>query len=45
MCFVEGQVVGVVTTIQDTPKRSLTIPKRGEKKVLPSGIFTSPPLH
>src|SRR5215510_3852003 len=38
------QVVGDVTTIQDTPKRSLTIPKRGEKKVLASGIFTCPPL-
>ncbi len=31
-------------TIHDTPKRSATMPKRGEKKVLPSGICTCPPL-
>src|ERR1700730_7716105 len=30
-------------TIHDTPKRSATIPKRGEKKVLVSGICTCPP--
>ena len=27
----------------DTPKRSVTMPKQGEKKVLPSGIETLPP--
>jgi len=27
-------------TIQETPKRSVSIPKRGEKKVLLSGIWT-----
>ena len=37
------QLVGVVTTIQDTPKRSATMPKRGEKKVFPIGICTCPP--
>src|SRR3546814_8087863 len=30
-------------TIQETPKRSATMPKRGLKKVLASGICTSPP--
>src|SRR5438132_13269545 len=30
-------------TIHDTPKRSATMPKRGEKKVLVSGICTCPP--
>src|SRR5690348_12968254 len=49
MCFADGQVtnsqvVGMVTTIQDTPKRSSSMPKLGEKNVLPSGIFTVPPL-
>ena len=33
-----NQAAGVVTTIQDTPKRSATMPKRGEKKVRPIGI-------
>src|SRR5687767_13876744 len=30
-------------TIQCTPKRSATMPKQGEKKVLVSGITTFPP--
>jgi hypothetical protein len=30
-------------TIQDTPKRSATMPNAGEKNVLPSGICTWPP--
>ena len=30
-------------TIHETPKRSATIPKRGEKNVLVSGICTCPP--
>ena len=30
-------------TIHDTPKRSATMPKRGEKKVLFIGICTCPP--
>ena len=30
-------------TIHPTPKRSATMPKRGEKKVLVSGICTWPP--
>ncbi len=29
--------------IHDTPKRSATIPKRGEKKVCVNGICTCPP--
>src|SRR5437773_10665321 len=35
---------GSTWTIHDTPKRSATIPKRGEKKVLTSGCCTWPPL-
>jgi hypothetical protein len=31
-------------TIQPTPKRSATMPNRGEKKVLASGICSCPPL-
>src|SRR3546814_17719987 len=31
-------------TIHDTPKRSVSMPKQGAKKVLPSGMRTSPPL-
>ena len=31
-------------TIHDTPKRSATMPKRGEKNVFVSGICTCPPL-
>ena len=31
-------------TIQDTPKRSATMPKRGEKNVFASGSCTCPPL-
>src|SRR5687768_10298890 len=34
---------GSAITIHDTPKRSATPPKRGEKKVLPIGISTLPP--
>ena len=30
-------------TIHDTPKRSATMPKLGEKNVLANGIFTCPP--
>jgi D-galactarolactone cycloisomerase len=30
-------------TIQPTPKRSVSIPKHGDQKVLPSGICTCPP--
>jgi hypothetical protein len=38
-----AQLAGVVTIIHQTPKRSATIPKRGEKNVLPIGICTCPP--
>ena len=34
---------GATTIIHDTPKRSATMPKREEKKVLVSGICTCPP--
>ena len=34
---------GSAITIQPMPKRSATMPKRGEKNVLPSGICTCPP--
>ena len=33
----------MTTTIHDTPKRSATMPKREEKKVLVNGICTCPP--
>src|SRR5688572_27919485 len=33
----------VTITIHDTPKRSATMPNRGEKNVLASGIWTCPP--
>ena len=35
--YAPASSVGTIT-IQDTPKRSATIPKRGEKKVLANGI-------
>src|SRR5215475_10478961 len=44
VCFADGQAAGITTTIHDTPKRSSSMPKRGEKNVLPSGILTLPPL-
>ncbi len=34
---------GCTTIIHGTPKRSATMPKHGEKNVLPSGMRTSPP--
>src|SRR5215510_15135786 len=34
---------GATLTIQPTPKRSATMPKRGDQKVLPIGICTWPP--
>src|SRR3990172_5323209 len=34
---------GLTKIIHDTPKRSATIPKRGEKNVFVSGICTWPP--
>src|SRR5437016_1771008 len=38
-----GDPQGDTWTIQDTPKRSATTPKRGEKNVLVNGICTCPP--
>src|SRR5207245_10366193 len=38
-----GAGYGATKIIQDTPKRSATMPKRGEKKVLVNGICTCPP--
>ena len=39
-----AQVCGATVIIQPIPKRSVTMPKRGEKNVLPIGIWIWPSL-
>jgi hypothetical protein len=36
-------LVGTTFTIQATPKRSITMPKRGDQNVWPRGIWIWPP--